>query len=66
MLTVKRGDRLVWATDGQWLDAVSVEVGAVAKDGTWANLRCTGPAGKTWGKRQPLPLPETFRSVADA
>ena len=65
-MAVARGDRFVWAADGQWLDAVSIEVGNVAKDGTWANLRCTGPGGKTWGKRQALPLPDSFRAVADA
>jgi hypothetical protein len=54
---VRKGDRLDW-------DGISIEVTRVARDGTWADIRCQDyPA--MWTKRQPLPMPEgTVRADA--
>lgn len=45
-----------------WLDDVKVFVTAVAEDGTWCNLTCES-RGRTWTKRQPLPLSRNFTKV---
>jgi hypothetical protein len=63
-MTVTKGQRYVW--EGTARGAVYVEVLRVARDGTWADIRCTtalyrgeDDAGM-WTKRQPLPLHESF------
>ena len=48
--SVEKGDRLDWS-------GVAVEVTRVARDGSWADVRCTHPVDGTWTKRQQLPLP---------
>ena len=49
--SVEKGDRLEW-------HGVAVEVLRVARDGSWADVRCVPPNGEEpWTKRQKLPLP---------
>lgn len=52
---VKRDDKYEFAMPG--CAPVLVKVTRVARDGSWADLWCTD-GHRTWGKRQPLPLPE--------
>lgn len=42
-----------------WDDVVRCKVQRVAKDGTWADMRCT-QGGSSWGRRMKLPLAEVF------
>jgi hypothetical protein len=44
---------------GRGVDCV---VHRVARDGTWADFTMTR-GGSSWGKRMPLPLPESFVRV---
>lgn len=61
---ISKGDTFVWSDDEDDTMKVHVTVVRVARDGTWADLRCTVGAGiNVWGKRQRLPLPSTFRRV---
>jgi len=55
MSEVKRGDRYSWS-------GVAIDVIRVAKDGTWAHIRCSSGIGprSNWMKRQPLPFPVDF------
>jgi hypothetical protein len=48
-LIVGKGDRLDW-------HGVAVVVMRVARDGSWADIRCDD-GERQWTKRQPLPLP---------
>lgn len=56
---VAKGARLWWwpETHSPLRDRVFIEVTRVARDGSWADLRCCTWA-VMWTKRQPLPLPE--------
>lgn len=58
MLTVAKGDRLDW-------NGVTVVVTRMAKDGTWADIRCDD-GELSWSKRQPLPLPAGTKRAPDA
>lgn len=54
----KRGDQFEFGPE----DApVTTTVTRVSTQGLWVDLRCVGPGGWTWSKRQKLPLPFTFR-----
>jgi hypothetical protein len=56
MTAVKKGDLFLWN------DAVYARVERVARDGTWADFACwTSDTAMTWSKRQPVPLPSSFR-----
>jgi hypothetical protein len=60
-----KGYRFIWVTDGP---TVFITVTRAARDGCWADIRCTtvlhrGDDRGTWTKRQPLPLPESFKLV---
>jgi hypothetical protein len=55
---VSKGDRYLFGAQ----PSVVVTVTRVARDESWADIRCTVP-GSTWTKRQPLPLSATFRRV---
>lgn len=48
--SVEKGDRLDWS-------GIAVEVRRVARDGSWADVRCVSPVDGTWTKRQQLPFP---------
>lgn len=52
--TYTKGDKFIWN------DGVCVEITRVAKDQTWADLRCWTSINVSWTKRQTLPLPESF------
>lgn len=45
-----------------WM-ATHVTVTRVAKDSSWADVRCVQPGGPTWTKRLPLPMPEAAELV---
>ncbi len=57
---LKRGDQFVWRHDDEPEKPVYIEVTRVARDGSWADIRCCTWA-VAWTKRQPLPLPEGCR-----
>lgn len=63
-MSVKKGDRFTWPTDdgdgGE--KAVQIFVIRVGKDGAWADIHCHD-GSRFWSKRQPLPLPSSFRKV---
>lgn len=62
---IKRGDRFLWEAGDGWLDALDLVVERVANDGTWVDFQVTPRGGgDPWGKRQPLPLPDSFRRAA--
>lgn len=54
---VRKGDQFVWD------EVVHCTVLRVAKDGSWADLRCRSASNNGWNKRQPLPLADGFRRV---
>lgn len=56
---VSKGDTFTW------LDSVTVTVTRVAADRSWADLHCES-CGRTWSKRQPLPLHEGFTPTTEA
>jgi hypothetical protein len=59
MSKVKKGDRFLWN------DAVYALVKRAGRDGTWADFHCwTSDTAMTWNKRQPLPLPSSFKLVS--
>jgi hypothetical protein len=58
---VEKGHCFVWQTD-RYPDPVYCVVTRVARDGSWADLRCRGGSA-AWTKRQPLPLSPGFRRV---
>lgn len=63
---MKHGDRYEWRpTDEPGDVVVQVEILEVAKDESWADLKCTPPAGRSWTKRMELPLGRRFRRVED-
>jgi len=51
----KKGDRLVAYSDARPAHRLFIEVTRVAKDGTWADIRCCTWA-VMWTKRQLLPF----------
>lgn len=57
---VAKGERLTWRHDDDPDHPVYIEVTRVARDGTWADIRCHTFAD-SWSKRQPLPLPQGVR-----
>lgn len=57
MVAVKRGDRYIWRHPATPETPVYIEIVRVARDGSWADIRCCTWA-VMWTKRQPLPLPE--------
>lgn len=56
----KRGDQFQF---GPHDAPVTATVTRVSRAGVWADLRCVGPGGWTWAKRQKLPFPRSFRPV---
>ena len=52
-MTVERGQRYVAYPDERQARRVFIEVTRVAKDGSWADIRCYTWAAM-WTKRQPL------------
>lgn len=47
----------------KWDGAVHCKVNRVARDGSHADFTMTR-GGSSWGKRMPLPLPETFVRIS--
>lgn len=43
---------------------ITATVTRVSRIHMWADTICVAPNGKTWTKRQRLPLPKTFRPAA--
>jgi hypothetical protein len=60
---IKRGDRFVFRMPAVPDQPVRIEVTRVARDGSWADIVCTPPAGAPWRKRQQLPMPEHITRV---
>jgi hypothetical protein len=60
---VKRGDRFVFRTPAVPDQPVQITVTRVARNGSWADIVCTPPAGAPWRKRQQLPMPEHITRV---
>lgn len=58
-----RTEKVVKGATYEWNGAVHARVNRVAADGTWADMTMTR-GGSSWGKRQPLPLPETFVRIS--
>lgn len=58
--TPRKGYRFTWSPDAP--TPVAVTVLRVARDLSWADIRCVTP-GSSWTKRQRLPLPESFKLV---
>lgn len=56
---IRKGDVFAWNSQ------VNVEITRVARDGTWADGRCSGAHGGYWGKRFPLPLGTDYVKVQD-
>jgi len=52
---VRKGDLYDW-------NGIRVEVLRVSR--SWADIQVTPPIGAGWTKRQPLPLPESFKRVS--
>jgi len=53
-------ERLIWTPLN--IGRIEVTVTRVAADGTWTDLVCT-LSGRSWSKRQRLPLPPSFTRV---
>lgn len=58
--TPRAHDRLVWTPMG--IGRIEVTVTRVARDHTWASVICTLD-GRSWRRRQRLPLPPSFSRV---
>jgi hypothetical protein len=50
-----KGERYVWGDNPD--TRVTMTVLRVAKNKSWADIRCEQPNGATWVKRQPTPIP---------
>jgi len=56
--TPARGDVYLWN------ESVRAEITRIAKDGSWADLRCTTFLNPdSWNKRQKIPFPASFVRV---
>jgi hypothetical protein len=58
-----KGKPIVKGAEFQWNGAVNCKVNRVASNGTWIDLTCTR-GGSSWGKRQALPLPDSFVRIS--
>ena len=57
---VVRGQVWLWGPQEDPAERVKCLVTRVARDGSWADLRCRAWNGNQWSKRMRLPFPGSF------